>query len=204
MYVGGIDALGKGVLDRAPDDLAEACSLYSVKAGMNSDLGAPRPMRCGAKLPRVSNPGSMPDSAAPSFLESEYVAVVLANRITLEQYAKVPGRGCRESAAADRAVETRRSIRRHSQMDETISFPKFWLRSPRCCDLRGRRWCYQPTTSSSTRRETCTPPIGRCRALVGEGPTICSSQRTAPTNLRKSNVLSRFGIKISGRPAGSP
>ena len=66
--------------------------------------------------------------ATPAFLETEYVAVVLANRITtLEQYAKVarPGRGVRLSRPQRIAVwKLVEAFRRQSQMDETHQLPR--------------------------------------------------------------------------------
>jgi hypothetical protein len=81
--------------------------------------------------------------AAPAFLDSEYVAVVLANRITtLEQYAKVarPGRGVRPSRPQRIGVwKLVDAFRRQSQMDETISFPEVLALAAEALRVRAER-----------------------------------------------------------------
>lgn len=102
VYVGGgIDALGKAILDRSPRDIVgAACSAVFDSSGI--EFGPKRTSADAVWREVAQNVDSGLDAklATPSFLESEYVAVVLANRITmLEQYAKVarPGRGVRLS-----------------------------------------------------------------------------------------------------------
>lgn len=95
VYVGGLDALGKAVLDKS----GQTASLAGERIfGRHIEFGPKRTATDAVwrDVIRTVDSGLDANLATPAFLESEYVAVVLANRITtLEQYAKVAraGRG---------------------------------------------------------------------------------------------------------------
>ena len=128
VYVGGIDALGRAVLERSRNVLPAAGE--RIFGGGAIEFSARRTSADAVWREVAQSVDSGLDSklATPAFLETEYVAVVLANRIaTLEQYAKVarPGRGVRLSRPQRIAVwKLVEAFRRQSQMDETLSFPE--------------------------------------------------------------------------------
>lgn len=129
VYVGGVDALAKAILDRCPPDAVLTASLV-VFGRSGIEFGSRRTSTDAVWREVAGSVDSGLDAklAGPSFLESEYVAVVLANRITtLEQYAKVArtGRGVRLSRPQRIGVwKLVEVFRRHSQMEGTISFPE--------------------------------------------------------------------------------
>lgn len=129
VYVGGIDALGRDVLNRSPREIAIAAS-ESVFGRGGLEFGSRRTNAEAVwrEVAQTIDTGLDAKLASPAFLESEYVAVVLANRITtLEEYAKVaqPGRGVRLSRPQRIGVwKLVEAFRRQSQMDETLSFPE--------------------------------------------------------------------------------
>ncbi len=88
IYVDGIDALGYAVLNQTGDigDAAEAV------LGYRTELTHQRTStdKLWREVAQSVSSGLDPKLATPGFLENEYVAVVLANKVTtLEQYAKV-------------------------------------------------------------------------------------------------------------------
>jgi superfamily I DNA/RNA helicase len=207
VYVGGIDALGKGILERTPGDIfAAACAVIFGRSV--NDFG-PRRTSTDAVWREVAqsvDSGLDAKLSSPSFLESEYVAVVLANRITtLEQYAKVarPGRGVRltrpQRIGVWKLVE---AFRRHSQMDETISFPEVLALAAEALRLRteGDGSFLADHVIVDEAQDLHATHWAMLRALAAEGLNELfiaedSHQRVYGSPI----VLSRFGIKIVGR-----
>jgi superfamily I DNA/RNA helicase len=144
--------------------------------------------------------------ATPAFLESEYVAVILANRITtLEQYAKVarPGRGVRLSRPQRIAVwKLVEAFRRQSQMDETISFPEVLALAAEALCVRAERdgTYLADHVLVDEAQDLHATHWAVLRALVAEGPNDLFIAEDSHQRIYGSPVvLSRFGIRIVGR-----
>jgi superfamily I DNA/RNA helicase len=144
--------------------------------------------------------------ATPGFLESEYIAVVLANRITtLEQYAKVarPGRGVRLSRPQRIAVwNLVEAYRRQSEMDETLSFPEVLALAAEALRIRadsGGGYLADHVIVDEAQDLHATH-WALLRALADEGPNDLFIAEDSHQRIYGSPVvLSRFGIKIVGR-----
>ena len=207
VYVGGIDALGKAVLDRTPRDfISVACSEVFGRSGI--EFGPKRTYSDAVWREVVQSVDSGLDAklATPSFLESEYVSVVLANRITtLEAYAKVarPGRGVRLSRPQRIGVwKLVEAYRRHSQMDETLSFPEVLAVAAEALCLRtkedGRFLADHVVVDEA--QDLHATHWAMLRALVAEGANDLFIAEDSHQRIYGSPiVLSRFGIKIVGR-----
>ncbi len=207
VYVGGIDALGKGIVDRCPRDfVTTACSVLFGRSGIEF---SPRRTSTDAVWREVAqsvDSGLDAKLATPSFLESEYVAVVLANRVTTrEEYATVarPGRGVRLSRPQRLGVwKLVDAFRRHSQMDETISFPEVLAVAAEALRLRtekdGRFVADHVIVDEA--QDLHATHWAMLRALVAEGPNDLFIAEDSHQRIYGSPiVLSRFGIRIVGR-----
>jgi hypothetical protein len=207
VYVGGIDALGKGIVDRCPRDfVTAACSMLFGRSGI--EFG-PRRTSTDAVWREVAqsvDSGLDAKLGTPSFLESEYVAVVLANRITTrEEYAKVarPGRGVRLSRPQRLGVwKLMDAFRRHSQMDETISFPEVLAVAAEALRLRtekdGRFVADHVIVDEA--QDLHATHWAMLRALVAEGRNDLFIAEDSHQRIYGSPiVLKRFGIMIAGR-----
>lgn len=203
--VGGLDALGKAVLDRS----GETTSLAGERIfGRHVDFGPKRTSTEAVwrELIRTVDSRLDPKLATPAFLESEYVAVVLANQITnLEQYAKVAraGRGVRlnrpQRIAVWKLVE---AFRRQSQMDETISFPEVLAIAAEALRIRtentGEYLADHVVIDEA--QDLHATHWALLRALVAESPNDLFIAEDSHQRIYGSPiVLSRFGIKIVGR-----
>src|SRR5258707_701938 len=144
--------------------------------------------------------------ATPGFLESEYIAVVLANRITtLEQYAKIPrpGRGVRLSRPQRIAVwNLVEAYRRQSDMDETLSFPEVLALAAEVlrikADSGGGHLADHVIVDEG--QDLHATHWALLRALASEGPNDLFIAEDSHQRIYGSPViLSRFGIKIVGR-----
>lgn len=207
VYVGGIDALGKAVLDRTPRDFINAaCSVVFGRSGIEFGPKRTASDAVWREVAQGVDSGLDAKLATPSFLESEYVSVVLANRITtLEEYAKVarPGRGVRLSRPQRIGVwKLVEAYRRHSQMDETISFPELLalaaegLRTE--TEKFGRYLADHVVVDEA--QDLHATHWALLRALVPEGPNDLFIAEDSHQRIYGSPiVLSRFGIKIVGR-----
>jgi len=207
VYVGGIDALGKGIVDRCPRDfVTAACSVLFGRSGIEF---SPRRTSTDAVWREVAqsvDSGLDAKLATPSFMESEYVAVVLANRITTrEEYAKVarPGRGVRLGRPQRLGVwKLVDAFRRHSQMDETISFPEVLAVAAEALRLRteqdGRFVADHVIVDEA--QDLHATHWAMLRALVAVGPNDLFIAEDSHQRIYGSPIiLSRFGIKIVGR-----
>jgi superfamily I DNA/RNA helicase len=205
VYVGGLDALGKAVLDRS----GQTASMASERIfGRHVEFGPKRTSTdtVWREVVRTVDSGLDAKLATPAFLESEYVAVVLANRITtLEQYAKVAraGRGVRLSRPQRIAVwKLVEAFRRQSQMDETISFPEVLALAAEALHIEtettGEHLADHVIVDEA--QDLHATHWALLRALVAEGPNDLFIAEDSHQRIYGSPiVLSRFGIKIVGR-----
>lgn len=205
VYVGGIDALGRDVLYRSPQALAAASERIFGRA---VDFGSKRTASdvVWREVAQAVDSGLDAMLATPAFLESEYVAVVLANGITtLEQYAKVarPGRGVRLSRLQRIGVwKLVDGFRRQSQMDETISFPEVLAVAAEALAIRaeGDGTYLADHVIVDEAQDLHATHWALLRALVAEGPNDLFIAEDSHQRIYGSPiVLSRFGIKIVGR-----
>ncbi|MBJ7339773.1 3'-5' exonuclease [Mycolicibacterium sp.] len=205
VYVGGIDALGSGVLRRSGDDVAAGCQRLF---GHGVEFGTKRTASDAMWRDVAQSIDSGLDAklATPAFLETEYVAVVLANRIaTLEQYAKVarPGRGVRLSRPQRIAVwKLVEAFRRQSQMDGTISFPEVLALAAEALCVRAERddTHLVDHVIIDEAQDLHATHWALLRALVADGPNDLFIAEDSHQRIYGSPVvLSRFGIKIVGR-----
>lgn len=205
VYVGGIDALGRDVLHRSGDAAAAACERVF---GHAIEFGSKRTSSDSMwrEVAQSVDSGLDAKLATPAFLESEYVSVVLANRITtLEQYAKVarPGRGVRLSRPQRIAVwKLVEAFRRQSQMDETISFPEVLALAAEALRVRTERdgTYLADHVLVDEAQDLHATHWALLRALVAEGPNDLFIAEDSHQRIYGSPVvLSRFGVKIVGR-----
>ncbi|MBU8827095.1 3'-5' exonuclease [Mycolicibacterium goodii] len=205
VYVGGIDALGRDVLHRAGDGAAAACERVF---GHVFEFGSKRTSSDVIWREVVQSVDSGLDTklATPVFLEGEYVAVVLANRVTsLEQYAKVarPGRGVRLSRPQRIAVwKLIEAFRRRSQMDESVSFPEVLALAAEALRVRAERdgTYLADHVIIDEAQDLHATHWALLRALVAEGPNDLFIAEDSHQRIYGSPVvLSRFGVKIVGR-----
>jgi superfamily I DNA/RNA helicase len=205
VYVGGIDALGRDVLHRAGDATAVAGERVF---GHAIEFGSKRTASDAVwrEVAQSVDSGLDAKLATPAFLETEYVAVVLANRVTtLEQYAKVarPGRGVRLSRPQRIAVwKLVDAYRRQSQMDESISFPEVLALAAEALRVRAERdgTHLADHVLVDEAQDLHATHWALLRALVAEGPNDLFIAEDSHQRIYGSPVvLSRFGVKIVGR-----
>jgi superfamily I DNA/RNA helicase len=205
VYVGGIDSLAKAVVDT---NWSYANTAFQQVFG-RSGVVAPQRTSSYAVWRDVANTvqsGLDAKLATPGFLESEYIAVVLANRLTsLEQYAKIarPGRGVRLSRPQRIAVwNLVEAYRRQSDMDETLSFPEVLALAAEALRIRaesggGHLVDHVIVDEAQDLHATHWALL---RALAPEGPNDLFIAEDSHQRIYGSPVvLSRFGIKIVGR-----
>ncbi|MCV7193138.1 3'-5' exonuclease [Mycolicibacterium brumae] len=206
VYVGGIDALGKAVLDRSRDLVPTACERIFGSSALEFSAKRTSADAVWRDVAQSVDAGLDSALATPAFLESEYVAVVLANRITtLEQYAKVarPGRGVRLSRPQRIAVwKLVEAFRRQSQMDETLSFPEVLALVAEALRIKtetdGTYLADHVLVDEA--QDLHATHWALLRALVAEGANDLFIAEDSHQRIYGSPiVLSRFGIKIVGR-----
>lgn len=207
VYVGGIDALGRDVLHRS-GDAATAARARVFGDGDGVEFGSKRTSSDAVWRDVAQSVDSGLDAklAVPAFLETEYVAVVLANRVTtLEQYAKVarPGRGVRLSRPQRIAVwKLVEAFRRRSQMDESISFPEVLALAAEALRVRAERdgTYLADHVIVDEAQDLHATHWALLRALVAERPNDLFIAEDSHQRIYGSPVvLSRFGVKIVGR-----
>lgn len=204
VYVRGFDALAKGVLDDA-DDLSRAATNVF---GTSFTFGPSRTRTESVWREVIDSvdSGLDPKFATPSFLESEYVAVVLANNVTtLKEYTKIsrPGRGVRLSRPQRIAVwKLLEGFRRQSQLDRTLSFPEIMAVAAEHLRLRheaGVRSLADHVVVDEAQDLHATH-WKMLRALVPEGPNdLFIAEDSHQRIYGQPVVLGRVGIKIVGR-----
>jgi superfamily I DNA/RNA helicase len=204
VYVGGVDALGYAVLKRA-DNVPNAAQSVLGYTGIDSlstrtrasvwrDVGAEVDAGIDAKL------------ATPAFLESEYIAVVLANRITtLEQYVKVAraGRGVRLSRPQRIGVwKMVEAYRRHARMDGSLSYAEVLALAAESLRLRSEEGCgyLADHVIVDEAQDLHATHWALLRALVDDGVNdMFISEDSHQRIYGQPVVLGRLGIKIIGR-----
>ena len=207
VYVGGIDALGSGVLSRAPREVVAAASERVFgKSGLEFGSNRSNADAIWREVAHSVDSGLDANLATPAFLESEYVSVVLANRIaTLEQYAAVarPGRGVRLSRPQRIAVwKLVDAYRRASQMDETLSFAEVLMLAAETLRIRAEKDGSQLADHVivDEAQDLHAAHWALLRALVAVSPNDLFIAEDSHQRIYGSPiVLSRFGIKIVGR-----
>lgn len=205
IYIGGIDSLAKAVVDSSWSHVAAA---FQTVFGRSGAVGSQRTSSFAVWRDVAASVQSGLDSklATPGFLDSEYISVVLANRITsLEQYAKVarPGRGVRLSRPQRIAVwNLVEAYRRQSEMDETLSFPEVLALAAEALRVRaeaGEGYLADHVVVDEAQDLHATH-WALLRALAPEGPNDLFIAEDSHQRIYGSPiVLSRFGIKIVGR-----
>lgn len=205
IYVGGIDSLAKAVVDSSWSHVSAA---FQTVFGRSGTVGPQRTSSFAVWRDVAATVKTGLDSklATPAFLDSEYIAVVLANRITsLEQYAKVarPGRGVRLSRPQRIAVwNLVDAYRRQSEMDETLSFPEVLALAAEALRVRADSGAghLADHVIVDEAQDLHATHWALLRALVAEGPNDLFIAEDSHQRIYGSPiVLSRFGIKIVGR-----
>ncbi|WP_043649693.1 3'-5' exonuclease [Nocardia thailandica] len=147
-----------------------------------------------------------PRLTTPTFLENEYTAVVLANKITtVAEYAKVAraGRGVRLNRAQRIAVwKLIEAFRRHSRMDGTISFPEVLALAAEYLRRRGANGeqSLADHVLIDEAQDLHATHWAMLRALVAEGPDdMFIAEDSHQRIFGQPVVLGRLGIKIVGR-----
>ena len=206
VYVGGIDALGISVNKHSRYVLTSACELILVSGAMEFSAKRTSADAVWREVAQSVDSGLDAKLATPAFLETEYVAVVLANRITtLEQYAKVarPGRGVRLSRQQRIAVwKLVEAFRRQSQMDETLSFPEILALAAEALRTKSETdgIFLADHVLVDEAQDLHATHWALLRALVSEGENDLFIAEDSHQRIYGSPiVLSRFGIKIVGR-----
>ncbi|KRQ24206.1 DNA helicase UvrD [Mycobacteroides sp. H001] len=206
IYVGGIDSLGRSVLYRAGDDATLACETIFGHGGIEISSRRTNYDAVWREIVHSVETGLEARLASPGFLDNEYTAVVLANRITtLEQYAKVarPGRGVRLSRPQRIAVwKLVEAYRRQSQMDQTLSFPEVVALAAEALRIRtertGRHLADHVLVDEA--QDLHGPHWALLRALVDDGPNdLFIAEDSHQRIYGRPIVLSRFGIRIVGK-----
>ncbi|MCK0093740.1 UvrD-helicase domain-containing protein [Rhodococcus sp. F64268] len=204
IYVDGIDALGYAVLNQTGDigDAAEAV------LGYHTELTHQRTStdKLWREVAQSVNSGLDPKLATPGFLENEYVAVILANKVTtLEQYAKVarPGRGVRltrpQRIAVWKLVE---AFRRQSRIDGSLSFPEILALAAEQLRLRAEagNGFIADRVLIDEAQDLHATHWALLRSLVAEGPNdLFIAEDSHQRIYGQPVVLKRLGIKIVGR-----
>jgi superfamily I DNA/RNA helicase len=205
VYVSGIDALGNAALNQA-DNIADAAEAVIGYRGAELTHHRTRSDKVWREVVQSVNNGLDAKLATPAFLENEYVAIILANRVTtLEQYAKVarPGRGVRLSRPQRIAVwKLVEAYRRQSRMDGSLSFPEILALAAEQLRLRaesGKGFLTDHVLVDEAQDLHATH-WALLRALVAEGPNdLFIAEDSHQRIYGQPVVLSRFGIRIVGR-----
>lgn len=206
VYVSGIDSLAKAIIDQAGSDLEPASKALFGKEDLEFGPVRTKTDTVWRDVLQTTDAGLDPKLANPNFLENEYVAVVLANKVTsLEEYAKVarPGRGVRLSRPQRIAVwKVVEAFRRHSQMDGTISFPEVLALAAEHLELSaaaGKGYAADHVIVDEAQDLHATH-WALLRALAAEGPNdLFIAEDSHQRIYGQPIVLARFGIKIVGR-----
>lgn len=204
IYVDGIDRLANAVLQRAPDLGPATEAVFGTRV----ELSPARTdhTKLWREVIETVDSGLDRRLATVSFLDNEYVAVVLANKVTtLEQYVKVAraGRGVRltrpQRIAVWKLVE---AFRRRSRMDGTLGFPEVLALAAE--HLRLEHEAGQPPPADHVivdeAQDLHATHWAMLRALVAEGPDdLFIAEDSHQRIYGQPVVLGRLGIKIVGR-----
>lgn len=204
IYIAGIDKLANDIVNRA-GDLAHATEAVF---GASVDVSPKRtdPGRVWREI--VQTAGSTLDRrlAAPTFLENEYISVVLANKVTeIDQYIRVSrtGRGVRLSRGQRLAVwKLIESFRRHNRTDNSFTFPEILAVAAEHLRIEqhaGRGFIADHVLVDEAQDLHATH-WALLRALVPEGRNdLFIAEDSHQRIYGQPVVLGRLGIKIVGR-----
>ncbi|MBO0852764.1 MAG: AAA family ATPase [Nocardia sp.] len=205
IYVAGIDKLASDIVTRASDLTDATAAVF----GTSFDVTPKRNANPDVVWREITqSAGSELDRrlATPSFLENEYVSVVLANKVTtLEQYIRVSraGRGVRLSRPQRIAVwKLIESFRRHGRTDSSLSFPELLAVAAEYLSLAQRSG--QPFVADHVLVDEAQDLHAMhwelLRALVPEGGNdLFIAEDSHQRIYGRPVILSRMGIKIVGR-----
>ncbi|WP_405135707.1 3'-5' exonuclease [Nocardia sp. NBC_01388] len=204
IYVEGIDKLANDIVSQATDLGPSTEALFGTPVDVTSTRT--NKDRVWREVAQSVTSGLEPRLATPGFLDSEYVSVVLANKVkTLEQYAKVAraGRGVRLSRPQRIAVwKLVEAYRRHSRMDTSLSFPEVLALAAEY--LQQRQAGGQPFLADHVivdeAQDLHSTHWALLRALVAEGANdLFIAEDSHQRIYGQPVVLGRLGIKIIGR-----
>ncbi|MFD3707514.1 3'-5' exonuclease [Nocardia sp. NPDC058658] len=204
IYIESVDKLASDVLGRADD-------LTPVTEAVLGNATSVSPRRTDAtKVWRevTKSVATELDSrlTTPTFLDNEYTAVVLANKVTtVAEYAKVAraGRGVRLNRSQRIAVwKLMEAFRRHSRMDGTVSFPEVLALAAE--HLRQRATAGEPFVADHViideAQDLHATHWAMLRALVAEGANdLFIAEDSHQRIFGQPVVLGRLGVKIVGR-----
>ncbi|MGV9414757.1 3'-5' exonuclease [Nocardia sp. NPDC003693] len=202
VYVAGVDKLASDVLHRA-DDLGPAAEalfgepIDATFTRTNSD-------KVWRDVVATAKSELDPRLTTPSFLENEYVSVVLAQKVTnLAEYAKVAraGRGVRltrpQRIAVWKLVE---GFRRRSRMDSSLSFPEVLALAAEYLTQRGPAGILADHVLVDEAQDLHATHWSMLRALVPVGhDDLFIAEDSHQRIYGQPVVLGRLGIKIVGR-----
>ncbi|NKY49708.1 3'-5' exonuclease [Nocardia vermiculata] len=204
IYVAGIDKLASDIVNRGADltDATEAVFGAPVEVSpKRTDPG-----RVWREIVHTAGSGLDRRLATASFLENEYVSVVLANKVTsLDQYARVPrtGRGVRLSRAQRLAVwKLVESFRRHNRTDNSLTFPEILAVAAEYLtrEQQSGRGFVADHVLVDEAQDLHATHWALLRALVPEGRNdLFIAEDSHQRIYGQPVVLGRLGIKIVGR-----
>ncbi|MBH0779338.1 3'-5' exonuclease [Nocardia bovistercoris] len=204
IYVDSVDRLANALVQRGGDLGPAAEALFGAMVEVGT--GRTEHSRLWREVIETVDSGLDRRLATESFLESEYVSVVLANRVTaVEQYVKVAraGRGVRLSRPQRIAVwKLVEAFRRRSRMDGTLSFPEVLALAAEHLRLAHERGAPRPADHVivDEAQDLHATHWAMLRTLVAEGPDdLFIAEDSHQRIYGQPVVLSRMGIKITGR-----
>ncbi|KAF0842578.1 3'-5' exonuclease [Nocardia caishijiensis] len=203
IYIDGVDKLASDVLARAGD----LAPISATVLGSATTL-PPRRTDTGKvwrEITRTVETDLDSRLVTPGFLESEYTAVVLANKVTtVAEYAKVAraGRGVRLNRAQRIAVwKLMEAFRRRSRMDGTVSFPEVLALAAEYLRQRSAAGEFiADHVIIDEAQDLHATHWAMLRALVAEGPDdLFIAEDSHQRIFGQPVVLGRLGVKIVGR-----
>ncbi|GAA4382685.1 3'-5' exonuclease [Tsukamurella soli] len=203
IYVGGIDSLASAVLRRTPDQSAATAALLGSPT---KKLGPDRRRTDHIWREAARTVGNLePRLATPAFLDAEYTAVVLANRIiTLERYLTIPrpGRRVRLSRAQRMAVwHIVEEFRRRSVEARAATYAEVLALAAEQVRIDGARGATVADHVVVDEAQDLGPTHWRLlRALVPEGPDDLFIAEDGHQRIYGQPVtLKHLGVHIVGR-----
>ncbi|WP_280265617.1 3'-5' exonuclease [Nocardia wallacei] len=205
VFVTGIDRLAIAILDGATELALPSRAVFGTALRPKTSRRTDTDM-LWREVVRTVRSGLEQRLATPTFLEHEYVAVVLANRITTaEQYADADrsGRGVRLSRSQRDAVWTLvEEFRRRSHSDGSLSFPELLALASAYLKLSASIGDPRPADHVivDEAQDLHAAHWSFLRALVAEGVNdLFIAEDSHQRIYGQPIVLSRFGIKVVGR-----
>ena len=205
--IAGIDQVAAKVISLATTgelDAAQTAVLGPGRNTMTQRIGATQ--KAFRTAVDISDPDLSGPLVEPTFLEQEYVSVVLAQRITDEKgYLRAPrqGRGTALNRAARKELwKVFSQFRRSHQMTDTVTFPELAAIAAAVLEARAARGDTLPFDHVlvDEAQDFHAAHWLLLRALVPEGPDDLFIAEDSHQRIYGQKVpLSRFGIQIRGR-----